>query len=118
MTSLEVQEPGAKYAHFPIDEEKGYDFNYFSGLLSEIMVRSKKTGRWMWEKLPGHRRNEALDCRNYAMAAFRVLNPAMDKLYREHKKTPEEREKQRKKQAEVQKKKRKKVIKRNKDGDW
>ena len=118
MASLEVQEPGAKYAHFPIDEEKGYDFNYFSGLLSEVMVRSKKTGRWMWEKLPGHRRNEALDCRNYAMAAFRVLNPAMDKLYQEHKKTPEEREKQRKRQAEVQKKKRKKVIKRDKNEDW
>ena len=118
MASLEVQEPGARYAHFPLNEEKGYDFNYFSGLLSEVMVMSQKTGKWLWEKLPGHRRNEALDCRNYAMAAFRVLNPAMDKLYIERKKSPEEKEKARKKRAETAQKKRKKVIKRDKNEDW
>ena len=32
----------------------------------------------MWEKIPGHNRNEALDCRNYAMAAFRILNPDLE----------------------------------------
>jgi phage terminase large subunit GpA-like protein len=31
-------------------------------------------------KLPGHERNEALDCRNYATAALRVLDPDMDKV--------------------------------------
>ena len=36
--------------------------------------------RWAWEKLPGHERNEALDCRNYALAALRVLDPDMDKV--------------------------------------
>lgn len=29
----------------------------------------------MWEKIPGHERNEALDCRNYANAAFEVMHP-------------------------------------------
>lgn len=28
----------------------------------------------------GHERNEALDCRNYAMAAFRAMAPNMDAL--------------------------------------
>jgi phage terminase large subunit GpA-like protein len=37
-------------------------------------------GRWKWEKIPGHERNEALDCRNYANAAFVILHPNMDEL--------------------------------------
>ena len=36
----------------------------------------------MWVKLPGHERNEALDCRNYAMAALYVLDPDMDAMER------------------------------------
>ena len=32
-------------------------------------------------KLPGHNRNEALDCRNYANAALRAMNPDLEKLY-------------------------------------
>ena len=32
-------------------------------------------------KLPGHNRNEALDCRNYANAAFRAMNPDLERLY-------------------------------------
>ena len=39
-----------------------------------------KNGRWRWEKLPGHERNEALDCRNYANAALKVLHPNLDDL--------------------------------------
>ena len=30
---------------------------------------------WQWVKIPGHTRNEALDCRNYANAGFKILNP-------------------------------------------
>ena len=32
----------------------------------------------MWGKIPGHERNEPLDCRNYALAGLRILNPDMD----------------------------------------
>ena len=39
-----------------------------------------KNDRWRWEKLPGHERNEALDCRNYANAAFKVLHPNLDDI--------------------------------------
>ena len=38
--------------------------------------------RWVWEKIIGHERNEALDCRNYALAAFRILDPDMDAVER------------------------------------
>ena len=40
-----------------------------------------KNNKWKWEKLPGHNRNEALDCRNYANAAFAVLKPNLDAIY-------------------------------------
>lgn len=33
-----------------------------------------------WEKLPGHNRNEALDCRNYARAAMKIINPDFDSI--------------------------------------
>lgn len=82
MNGLKVQEPGPRYAHFPIG--RGYDENFFAGLLSERLVLSKTgTGsRWRWEKIPGHERNEALDCRNYALAALEILNPDWDALER------------------------------------
>lgn len=82
MSSLKVEEPGPKYCHFP--RGAGYDENFFSGLLSERLVLSKSStvNRWKWEKIPGHERNEALDCRNYAMAALDILNPDFDRLER------------------------------------
>lgn len=77
MSAVQVQEPGPKYCHFPRGESYGYDTNYFNGLLSETLERTQtKSGvRFAWVKIPGHIRNEPLDCRNYALAAFRVLSP-------------------------------------------
>src|SRR5699024_100370 len=68
MSRLKVQEKGAGYTHFPRGDQ-GYDAAFFAGLLSEKMVltRTSRGDVWRWEKLPGHRRNEALDCRNYAL---------------------------------------------------
>ena len=79
MSGLKVKEPGARMSHFPSNWGKGYDENFYSGLLSEHLVMDSK-GRWKWEKLPGHERNEALDCRNYANAALMILHPNMDEL--------------------------------------
>ncbi len=78
MDSLRVQEPGAKYCHFP--KRNDYGEMYFHGLLSERLVYDQRAKRnpWKWEKIPGHERNEALDCRNYAMAAFESLSKNMD----------------------------------------
>lgn len=90
MGNLKVQEAGAKYCHFPADPGAGYDQTFFSGLLSERMVMKTERGRtrWAWVKIPGHERNEALDCRNYALAAFRVLDPDMDAVERRLKNLP------------------------------
>lgn len=85
MSGLKVREVGKRYSHFPSNMEKGYDSNYFSGLLSEKMTY--KNNNWVWEKIPGHNRNEALDCRNYANAAFRALNPNLDAIFRKLKST-------------------------------
>lgn len=84
MGALKVQEPGPKFCHFPKGESRGYDMAFFNGLLSEKLVMKSERGRtrWAWVKLPGHERNEALDCRNYALAALRVLDPDMDAVER------------------------------------
>lgn len=34
--------------------------------------------RWAWERIQGIQHNEALDARNYALAALRILDPNMD----------------------------------------
>lgn len=69
--------------HFPKNEGRGYDSNFFNGLLSETMTYTvtAQGGKWKWEKLPGHNRNEALDCRNYANAAYRALNPNLELIF-------------------------------------
>ncbi len=66
--------------HIPSNQGKGYDASFFNGLLSEQMVF--RNNKWKWEKIPGHNRNEALDCRNYANAAFDALKPNLHALYR------------------------------------
>ena len=83
MSGLEMENEERHRFHFPLDEDRGYDSNYFNGLLSETMefINTAKGGAWRWVKLPGHNRNEALDCRNYANAAYKALNPALEILY-------------------------------------
>ena len=103
MSGLKVKEPGARYSHFPSNFEKGYDSSYFDGLLSEKMMY--KNGKWRWEKLPGHNRNEALDCRNYANAAFRALKPNLDRINRILKGTESVKERTEKPKKKQQKRK-------------
>lgn len=66
--------------HIPNNADKKYGTSFFNGLLSEHMVL--KGRKWMWEKIPGHNRNEALDCRNYANAAFEALKPNLRAIHR------------------------------------
>ena len=84
MGNLKVQEPGPKYCHFSRNPDAGYDMNFFNGLLSEKLelTRTKRGDQWAWVKLPGHNRNEALDCRNYALAGFKICNPDLDAIER------------------------------------
>ena len=83
MDALKVQTPGPRYCHFPKNEECGYGHAFFVGLLSEHLVyKEHNKNPWVWEKIPGHERNEPLDCRDYAQAAFTALSPDMDALLR------------------------------------
>ncbi|MDO4647620.1 MAG: phage terminase large subunit family protein [Eubacteriales bacterium] len=77
-----VGEPGPNYMHFPLDSRAGYDMEFFKGLISERMVIHRRGGKTVvaWEKT--RERNEPLDCRNYARAAYRYFNWAFDKLER------------------------------------
>jgi phage terminase large subunit GpA-like protein len=58
------------YIHFPLNEAAGCDKAYFNHLTAEKLVTHRTRGgeRAVWEKEPG-RRNEALDCAVYALAA-------------------------------------------------
>jgi phage terminase large subunit GpA-like protein len=62
---LTAQEPGRGYAHFPM-----YDDDTFRSFCSEERV--EKNGQVSFVKT--HLRNEALDCRVYAMAAAYLAN--------------------------------------------
>ncbi len=77
MSRLQVPEPAPGYCHFPTNIEKGYNNEYFKGLVSEQrVVRSKRNGsqEFVWIKKQGVR-NEPLDVRNYATAAVELINP-------------------------------------------
>ena len=81
MSNLSVQTPGSKYCHFPKRDD--YGSRYFNGLLSErLEYLQNRKQPWQWVKLPGHERNEALDCRNYALAAFKALPVNLDEIDR------------------------------------
>lgn len=73
---------GPNYCHFPMNEEAGYDAEYFKGLTAEKMVQRFRRGRAVvvWElKDSAHKRNEPLDLRNYATAALEITNPVLQR---------------------------------------
>lgn len=82
MHATTVEVVGPRYMHFPMDYRCGYDMEYFRGLCSEKMVIRRVRGQSVasWEKT--YERNEPLDCRNYARAAFRFFNWDFNKLER------------------------------------
>ncbi len=82
MYEAAVEEPGPNYMHFPIEYRAGYDVEYFKGLISERMEIHRRGGQGVvvWEQF--YERNEPLDCRNYARAAYRYFNWRFDELER------------------------------------
>ena len=88
MSRLGVENEGAGYCHWPREDLfsdgslRGYTEEYFKGLSSEKRVERKSMGRLyhIWVKKSSHARNEALDCRVYASAALRILNPNWEQL--------------------------------------
>jgi phage terminase large subunit GpA-like protein len=78
MRRLQLKEPGAPgYCRFPEDRDE----DYFKQLTSEKLVTRYKQGQATrsWVK-PDRARNEALDCRVYAYAALKILNPVWSAL--------------------------------------
>lgn len=80
MYEAALEEPGPHYMHFPKEYTRGYDLEFFKGLISEQMVVHTTKGKQtvVWEKI--YKRNEPLDCRNYARAAYRYFNWHFDEL--------------------------------------
>lgn len=77
---LKIHQPGAGYCHFPAD----YPEEYFRQLTAERIqtkfINGHPTRIWV---MPKGRRNEALDCRVYGLAALHILNPNLDALAKE-----------------------------------
>jgi len=80
--NLKKSKPGPGYIHFP-DE---LNDTYFEQLTSEKRKIVKFGGlpRAVWE-LPSGKRNEALDCFVYGVAALKLLNPNIDFLEKNNK---------------------------------
>ena len=90
MDNIRVKTPGSKYCHYPRRDD--YGAGYFNGLMSEHLVYdASKKQPWTWKKIPGHERNEALDCRNYALAAFKALPVDLDAVDRRLKEARDQR---------------------------
>lgn len=73
---LNLSNPGPGYSHYPAKEI--YNTEYFHQLTIEKRVLRYKQGRpyHTYVKRSGER-NEALDCRVYALAALYIINPRM-----------------------------------------
>jgi len=66
---LKINEAGPGYCHFPLEREE----EYFKMLTAEKKVLRYFKGRPKREWIKTRQRNEALDCRVYAMAALQVM---------------------------------------------
>jgi len=75
--ALRIAEPGPGYMHFP----EGRPPSYYKGLTAEKLVTAHNKAGWPrreWHKI--YERNEPLDCRVYAYAALKILNPDYDAI--------------------------------------
>ena len=74
--NLKKTEQGAGYCHFP----NSYTAHYFDMLTAEKAVTKYVKGfkKIEWQKI--RERNEALDCRVYALAGFKILSPSLDRI--------------------------------------
>lgn len=109
MYSSGIEEPGERYMHFPQDYRCGYDLEFFRGLISEKQVIHRKKGQNVveWEKI--YERNEPLDCRNYARAAYKYFNWKFEEIEKVLRGDPDEKIVSR---QEIARKKQKRIVSR------
>ncbi len=86
---LKIHQPGPGYCHFPAD----YPEEYFQQLTAERIqtkfINGHPTRIWV---MPKGKRNEALDCRVYGLAALHILNPNLDALRQEQERQNQQRQ--------------------------
>jgi phage terminase large subunit GpA-like protein len=65
------------YCHFPLEQDRNYNEDYFKALTAEkrIVKYTKGRPRFEWVMKKTGARNEALDLRVYATAALEIYNP-------------------------------------------
>lgn len=92
MERLSITEPGAKYMHYPLDQQedtgnpvlnnRGYNQTYFKGLISEELEPTKKNGQivYRWVNIASDKRNEPLDLAVYNLACMQSCKPNWEKL--------------------------------------
>ena len=73
---LQITAPGPGYCHIP----NTHDAEYFHQLTAERLQTRMVKGFAVREWHKTRDRNEALDCRVYALAALKILNPNIPKL--------------------------------------
>jgi len=80
MRRLAKGKPGPGYCHFPLNDDT-HGKGYFDGLTAEKMVVRYVKGQPVreWHK-PDRARNEPFDCRNYALAALKIMQPSFKRL--------------------------------------
>lgn len=86
MSRLKIEFEGPGYCHFPREQERGYNEDFFNGLTSETkkIKYVKGVAKIEWKVKSGVR-NEPLDLRNYATAAVEILNPDFETLREQNK---------------------------------
>lgn len=74
MRRLAKEAPGPGHCHFPADREA----EWFKQITAEKLILRYVKGQPIreWHK-PDKARNEALDCRTYALAALKIMRPSM-----------------------------------------
>lgn len=77
---LKLHFEGPGYCHFPTEQKKGYDEEYFKTLCSEKKIIRYVKGAPKFQWIQKRKRNEGLDIRNYASAALEILNPNFEML--------------------------------------
>lgn len=80
---LKKDSPSAGYCHFPDDEGRGYDAEYYAGLTSEKLTINLKKGKLIrqWVK-PKGAANEPFDLRVYNTAAIKIIDPNWSRIAR------------------------------------
>jgi phage terminase large subunit GpA-like protein len=85
---LMLTEPGPGYQHFPSNPRCGYDLSYFRQLTVETL-HTTPSGQQYYAKSSGETRNEATDCRVYALSSAEILKPNFAAIARNLERPPD-----------------------------